>query len=177
MRCSWHAVNSCRDGIAPRILAIQSRALPPSARASFPARWPWAERNASMIAQEWRAGAGRQSASVRRRSAARPSRIRIGGVRRRARARFHARALQRFPRLQGRRLSPDGFAVNVFPAIAPRDRAGRYLVGRMGDHTDNAGAALFRHRHPPIPGMSRMTGASISLPQPARTRRGDRARA
>jgi len=117
-----------------RIAAIRARLVP--------ARWPWAERNASMIAQEWRAAragnphlfdgevllAHRVSASA---GCDGVLALDFMPVRYSAFRAFKAAGF------------PDGFAVNVFPAIAPRDRAGRYLVGRMGGHTDNAGALYF----------------------------------
>jgi len=116
-----------------RIAAIRARLVP--------ARWPWAERNASMIAQEWRAAragnphlfdgevllAHRVSASA---GCDGVLALDFMPVRYSAFRAFKAAGF------------PDGFAVNVFPAIAPRDRAG-YLVGRMGGHTDNAGALYF----------------------------------
>lgn len=117
-----------------RIATIRARLVP--------ARWPWAQRNAAMIAQEWRAAQARNpylfdgevllahSVSA---SAGCDGTLALDFMPVRYSA-FRAFKAAGFP---------DGFAVNVFPAIAPRDRAGRFLVGRMGQHTDNAGALYF----------------------------------
>ncbi|HMB12114.1 NUDIX hydrolase [Saliniramus sp.] len=117
-----------------RIAAIHARLVP--------ARWPWAKRNASMIAREWHAARARNphlfdgEVLLAHRVSATAGcdgmlAIDFMPVRYSAFRAFKAAGF------------PDGFAVNVFPAIAPRDRAGRYLVGRMGAHTDNAGALYF----------------------------------
>ena len=117
-----------------RIAAVRARLVP--------ARWPWAQRHERMIAQEWRAARARnphlfdgEVLLAHRVSATQEADASLAldfmPVRYSAFRAFKAAGF------------PDGFAVNVFPAIAPRDRAGRYLVGRMGAHTDNAGALYF----------------------------------
>jgi 8-oxo-dGTP pyrophosphatase MutT (NUDIX family) len=113
-----------------------------------PAPWPWAEAHASMIAREWDAARQRNphlfdgevllahriaSPQAPQAPQAPDALLEIDFMPVRYSA-FRAFKAAGFP---------DGFAVNAFPAIAPHDRQGRYLLGRMGDHTDNAGALYF----------------------------------
>ena len=107
-----------------------------------PRSWPWAEAHAGMIAREWDAARERNphlfdgEVLLAHRIAPLPEPdaplgIDFMPVRYSAFRAFKAAGF------------PDGFAVNAFPAIAPHDGQGRYLLGRMGAHTDNPGALYF----------------------------------
>lgn len=107
-----------------------------------PVRWHWAEQNEARIAQEWRTARARNPHLF-------DGEVLLAHGLGEGPAPGEALDLAFMPvRYSAFRAFkaagfPDAFAVNAFPAIAPRDQAGRFLLGRMGAHTDNPGALYF----------------------------------
>ncbi len=105
-------------------------------------RWPWAAQNEARIAQEWRAALARNPhlfdgqvllAHGLAEGAECDDALDLA---------FMPVPYSAFRAFKAAGF-PDGFAINAFPAIAPRDGAGRFVLGRMGAHTDNPGALYF----------------------------------